>query len=84
MCNVKELADVRYRLMFEKRYKGGWVSIAFCHDEVKPWRVGFASTGHYFDSAEAAAAYCAGRGFIKYSEVSSVTDTVERLSRLGE
>lgn len=84
MCNVKELADVRYRLMFERRRKNGWISIAFCHDEVKPWRVGYASTGHYFDTAEGACGYACGRGFIKYSEVSSVTDVIERLSRLGE
>lgn len=73
---VKQLADVRYRLIFEKRYRNSWVSISFCNDEFMPWVVSYRGSGHYFKSAEAAVAYAAGRGFIKYTEIEAVLSSI--------
>lgn len=65
---VKELADIPYSTIYEfyphGKNKGKTVCIAYGKVQVFPWAVGYCGGTHYFGSAQAAAAYCEGRGFI--------------------
>ena len=76
--NVKDLSTIKYRCLYETRYRGRWVSISFCQTEVMPWRVSYAGNGHYFRSLDAAIGYATGRGFVQYHMMDNVISIITR------
>lgn len=73
---VKQLADVRDTVLYEKRFTDGFLTISFCNDDPQPWTVSYRGDRHSFSTAESAVSYAAGRGMIIPSGIISVTNHI--------
>lgn len=75
----------RYATMYRQQIRrSNTLQIMFHPSEVLPWCAACKGVGHYFYTAEAVLAYCAGRGYISYGIVHDLAFQLDDKAKRGD